>query len=90
MTKTHDGSPDLGSLLRGWQEVQGYTDTEAAKACGLSQPHWYMLRSGKRLNVQVATLKALAGGTGIPILRLMDAAVQAVAAAASSKPESDV
>ncbi len=52
--------------LKALREKKGLTMEEAAAKAGFaSRQHWYMIESGKRLNIELATLDKIADAVGV-------------------------
>ena len=55
---------DLGQVLEQWRENAGLSKTDAAKRCGITPQHWWLLAHNERPNLSGETIEKLANGTG--------------------------
>ena len=65
---------DLGELLENWRiNVARVSKTEAARRCGITPQHWWLLANNQRPNLSGETIDKLSSGTGIAVEILLTA-----------------
>ena len=64
----------LGEILLDWRLKAGLNQSDAARRCGVTPQHWWLLENDQRPNVSGDTIDKLARGTGYAAERLLIAA----------------
>ncbi len=64
----------LGEILIDWRLKAGLNQSDAARRCGVTPQHWWLLENDQRPNVSGETIDKLAQGTGYAPERLLIAA----------------
>lgn len=63
----------LSEILAQWRDSMGFSQSDAARQCGLSRQLWFQLESGDTTDPRMSTMFGLRDGTGIPFERLKTA-----------------
>lgn len=66
----------LDEMLLSWRTANGFSQEEAAEACGITRAGWGMIEQGRRFNLRDETFESIALGTGLSVERLRHGALQ--------------